>query len=253
MTRPRDTDPVDPRRTHEPGPEGRAPADSDYSATVLGSHWFSGGPIAGPAPDPPDTAETLTLPVLAAPTPTATLPAPPSDTASFTDVPPDRVEGSLLRFGPGVTASAPVPFPVTPPPPRRGGRLRGLRRYALAGAVLLAVLLWLGWDRFGPGPAVRSVTVGVPAGDPGCGGTAEITAVLATDGRPGTVRYQWVRNDGTASEVLTERLARGQDRATLRMLWTFRGEGSYAARAELRLLDPAHPPASAAFAYRCAR
>lgn len=54
----------------------RAPEGDDYSATVLGSHWFSG---------PPAPAEPVA---------------------------PDRVEGSVLRFGPGVTAAMPAPFPL---------------------------------------------------------------------------------------------------------------------------------------------
>lgn len=53
----------------------RTPEGDDYSATVLGSHWFSGPPPA-------------------------------------TEVAPDRVEGSVLRFGPGVTAAMPAPFPL---------------------------------------------------------------------------------------------------------------------------------------------
>ncbi|MFE2248490.1 hypothetical protein [Streptomyces lavendulae] len=69
----------------------RAPhGGDDYSATVLGSHWFTGPPT-------------------------------PEDAA------PDRVEGSVLRFGPGVTAAMPAPFPLGPaapapgPPPGGGG------------------------------------------------------------------------------------------------------------------------------------
>ncbi len=86
--------------------------DDEYSATVLGSHWFSG---------PPAAAEPVA---------------------------PDRVEGSVLRFGPGVTAAMPAPFPVSAalaaPPRRRRGA--GLRRYALAAVVLAAVLAYLGWQ-----------------------------------------------------------------------------------------------------------
>ncbi|GFH34602.1 hypothetical protein [Streptomyces pacificus] len=193
--------------------------------------------------------------------------------------PPDSVEGTVLRFGPGVTAAAreeyrrdgaaavwrPGTLPGTAARPDAAGASRppGARRYAPAAVILLAVFLLLCWQRYGPGPAVRGVTVDTDPAGPGCDGTAVVTAVVRTDGRPGALTYRWVRNDGTASQELTERLARGQDRATLRLLWTFRGEGAYRARAWLRLSPPSGPvsgpvsgpssgrDASAGFTYTC--
>ncbi|MFJ3515968.1 MULTISPECIES: hypothetical protein [unclassified Streptomyces] len=198
--------------------------DDDYSATVLGSHWFSG---------PPATTKRL----------------PPEAVA------PDRIEGSVLRFGPGVTAAMPAPFPigvavgVVAPPRRR--RLAGLRRYALAALVLAAVLAYLGWQRLGPGIEVRSVAVSTDPKGPACDATADVVAVVETDGRPGTLTYRWVRSDGTQSEQLTERVPRGQREARLHLLWTFRGTGSYPARAELQLVSPGQRTAAVDFTYRC--
>ncbi|MDI9884315.1 hypothetical protein QMZ92_07855 [Streptomyces sp. HNM0645] len=223
-------DPRVPFRTPPPSPDGEGhgpPSPEDYSATALASHW-----------------------------------------SELPDTPPDAVEGTVLRFGPGVTAAARERYdgdrttvvwhtgtlPGAAPPPARGaGRswASGLRRYALAAVILLAVLLFLGWQRFGPGPTVRGVAVDTDPGGPGCDGTAVVTAVVRTDGRPGALTYRWVRSDGTASEVLTERMARGQDRARLRLLWTFHGEGAYRARAELRLSSPSRHDASAEFLYTC--
>ncbi|MGW2036671.1 hypothetical protein [Streptomyces virginiae] len=201
--------------------DSRAPEGDDYSATVLGSHWFSG---------PPAPAEA---------------------------VEPDRVEGSVLRFGPGVTAAMPAPFPldaavaVPAAPRRRPGA--GLRRYTLAAVVLAAVLAYLGWQRFGPGIEVRDVAVTTDPAGPACDATADVVAVVGTDGRPGTLTYRWVRSDGTTSEELTERVPRGQAEARLHLLWTFRGTGSYQAKAELQLLSPAQRTASVNFTYRCTR
>ncbi|NXY98249.1 hypothetical protein HYE82_28545, partial [Streptomyces sp. BR123] len=176
--------------------------NDEYSATVLGSHWVGGPPAARP------------------------------------DVAPDRVDGSVLRFGPGVTAAAVAPFPVVPQPAparRRGG---GLRRYALAGAVLAAVLGYLCWQQYGPGVAVRDVAVTTDPAGPACGATADVVAVVRTNGRPGTLEYRWIRSDGTRSERMTERVARGQEEAGLHLLWTFRGAGDYPAGARLELLEP---------------
>ncbi|MFG2336269.1 hypothetical protein [Streptomyces yangpuensis] len=190
-------------------------SDEEYSATVLGSHWFSG---------PPQPQEAV----------------------------PDRVEGSVMRFGPGVTAAMPAPFPVVVPvvvPPRRRGA--GLRRYTLAAVVLAAVLAYLGWQRFGPGIEVRDVAVTTDPAGPACDATADVVAVVGTNGRPGTLTYRWVRSDGTKSEELTERVPRGQREARLHLLWTFRGTGSYQAKAELQLLSPGQRTAAVDFTYRC--
>ncbi|MFD7783764.1 hypothetical protein ACFV4Q_11810 [Streptomyces nojiriensis] len=201
-----------------------APEGDDYSATVLGSHWFSG---------PPDTTKRMA----------------PEEVA------PDRVEGSVLRFGPGVTAAMPAPFPVdlsaaVAPSPRRR-RLAGLRRYTLAALVLAAVLVYLGWQRFGPGIEVRDVAVSTDPKGPACDAAADVVAVVATNGRPGILTYRWVRSDGTRSERLTERVPRGQREARLHLLWTFRGTGSYPARAELQLVSPGQRTAAVDFTYRC--
>ncbi|WP_137991039.1 hypothetical protein [Streptomyces vilmorinianum] len=206
----------------------RIPQDPDeYSATVLGSHWFQ-----RPAED----------------------------------VAPDRVEGEVLRFGPGVTAAAlrrAADGPTTAQiwhgtlpgggaggvPPRRRGVLR---RYALACAVLLAVLAFLAWQRFGPEVSVRRVTVAAPEQPLACDGTADVVAVLETDGRPGTVTYRWERSDGTTSGLLREQLARHQTEARLHLLWTFRGQGEHRATARLVIVSPTPGhTAETRFTYRC--
>lgn len=193
-----------------------APQGDDYSATVLGSHWFSG---------PPEPAYAA----------------------------PDRVEGSVLRFGPGVTAAMPAPFPVVAAPPARRRRGAGLRRYALAAVVLAAVLAYLGWQRFGPALEVRELAVATDERGPACDSAADVVAVVRTNGRPGTLAYRWLRSDGTSSERLTERVPSGQRETRLHLLWTFQGAGTYAAKAELELLSPEGRTASAQFTYRCSR
>lgn len=208
---------------------GTSPAESDqYSATALGSHWFE-----RPAPHPV----------------------------------PDRVEGDVLRFGPGVTAfvhrrhnggataagvwhGTLAGQPSAPSQQRR--HRRGLRRYALATVVLVAVLAFLAWQRYGPQAAVRGVSVSAsPAAGPGCDGTADVVGVVRTDGRPGTLTYRWIRSDGTSSGVLREDVPRGRKQARLHLLWTFHGRGEYAARAELRIISPSPRTASTSFTYRC--
>jgi len=203
-------------------------ADDEYSATVLASHWIQ-------RPDSDTTA-------LAEP------PDPPDQ-----DTRPDRVEGTLLRFGPGVSAATlrranvTLPaVPVRPDPPRRSWR-----RHALPVLVLLAVIGFLLWQRYAQPLGVHDVTVTASGPAPGCDDTADVVATVRTDGRPGTLTYRWVRSDGTSSGVLREEVVRGQKRARLHLLWTFQGQGRYAARAELRLLSPVHRAVATHFAYRC--
>ncbi|MET9470050.1 hypothetical protein ABZY44_35720 [Streptomyces sp. NPDC006544] len=265
--------------------------DDDYSATVLGSHWISGPPEdpAGTGTErlrPPvgtpgeDATRRLETPGedatrrLETPGGDATPETPGGDATRPSQTPgegatreipgegvtrpsehpgaavPDRVEGSVLRFGPGVTAALPAPFPLhpRPEPPRRKGEWR---RYALATAVLLAVLAYLGWQRYGPALEVRDVAVATDAGGPACDATADVVAVVHTNGRAGVLTYRWLRSDGTQSEQLTERVPSGRREARLHLLWTFQGAGTYPAKAELQLVSPQRRTAAAEFTYRC--
>lgn len=220
----------------------RAPqGDDDYSATVLGSHWISG------PPERPDGTRRME-------TPDGTLHMEGPDGDGTVRLPggarPDRVEGSILRFGPGVTAALPVPFPLHPraEPPRRRSEWR---RYTLAAAILIAVLAYLCWQRYGPALEVRDLTVATDPKGPGCDATADVVAVVRTNGRPGVLTYRWVRSDGTRSEQQVERVPSGQREARLHLLWTFQGAGTYGARAELELVSPVRRTAATEFTYRC--
>ncbi|WP_245703336.1 hypothetical protein [Streptomyces lushanensis] len=244
---------------HGSGDETRpagGPGPDTYSATVLGSHWSEG---PDPAPDPTRAPEPATTASSPAPGPPAPLP----------EAAPDRVEGQVLRFGPGVTAAvrdrhhentttaaalwhgAPPGRPPGPEPAVPGRRSGGPRRYALAAAVLLAVVVFLAWQRYGPALAVQDVSVGTALRGPGCDGTSDIVGVVRTNGRPGTITYRWVRGDGTSSGPLREKVTRGQKTARLRLLWTFRGRGEYRATAELRITSPSRHTAVTRFVYRC--
>ncbi|MGW0494681.1 hypothetical protein ACWD0Z_04385 [Streptomyces sp. NPDC003007] len=211
--------------------DGRAPgdepgsADAEYSATVLASHWI----------ERPERDETLV-----------------DHAARKRPVPPDRVEGTVLRFGPGVTATVGhrthrtlAATPAPPPRPRRP------RRHALPVSVVLCVLALLAWQRLGPPLTVSAATVTARPAQLDCDGTASIVALVTTNGRPGTLSYRWVRSDGTSSGVLEEKTVRGQKRARLHLRWTFQGPGRHTARAELRILSPIERTATTRFTYAC--
>ncbi|MFF8428969.1 hypothetical protein ACF07Y_28180 [Streptomyces sp. NPDC016566] len=220
-----------PTAEHSPAHE-TGPRDAEYSATVLASHW-----IQRPEPDDTDT--------LAAPPGTQITPTTPTQ--------PDRVEGTVLRFGPGVTAAVAhrtdrtLPtVPPAPAPPRRS-----MRRHALPALVLVCVIAFLAWQHFQPSVGLRTVAVAVRPTTVGCDGTANIVGAVTTNGRPGTFSYRWRRSDGTASAVLRETVTRGQRQARLHLLWTFQGKGHYKARAELRILTPIHRTVATHLTYDC--
>ncbi|MFF4117536.1 hypothetical protein ACFY0P_29320 [Streptomyces sp. NPDC001714] len=215
-----------PTAGHVPDDRPSSP-DSEYSATVLASHWIQR----------PETDDTLVEPVPASASPTR----------------PDRVEGSVLRFGPGVTAAVAhrtvQSLPATSPAPAPSGRR--LRKNALPTLLVVAVLVFLAWQRFGQAVAVTQVAVTARPTVLGCDGTADIVGLVTTNGRRGTLSYRWVRSDGTASGVLHEVMVRGERHARLHLRWTFQGPGHRAARAELRILSPGHRATAAHFSYDC--
>ncbi|MEW2167833.1 hypothetical protein AB0912_33290 [Streptomyces sp. NPDC007084] len=226
-----------------PGAPGAPSAGDDYSATVLASHWIQ-------RPDSPDTTRISDPSASDTAAPEGSRARHGAAEATALDTAPDRVEGTLLRFGPGVNAdtvrrsaaAAPAPAPV---------RRRTWRRHALPAMVLLAVLAYLFWHGSEPSVGVDGVTIAATPASPGCGETADVTATVTTDGRAGELAYRWVRGDGTSSKTLYEEVTRGQKRARLHLLWTFQGEGRYAARAELRLLSPVRHTAGARLTYHC--
>jgi hypothetical protein len=227
--------------TEHPRAPGAPSPDDEYSATVLASHWIQ-------RPDSPDTltlsGDTATV-ALSGRT-AATVALPDSTTG---DTRPDRVEGTLLRFGPGVNAD--TMRRVTEVPPAVPVRRRTWRRHALPAVVLLAVVAFLLWHRAAPSLAVDGVTVSAAPSSPGCDETADITGTVTTDGRPGTLTYRWVRSDGTFSKVLHEDMTRGQKQARLHLLWTFQGDGRYEASAELHLISPVRRTVSTGLTYHC--
>ncbi|MGW2748372.1 hypothetical protein [Streptomyces sp. NPDC001450] len=219
----------DPTGGPAPG-DGPRSADAEYSATVLGSHWIERPEPDGTVLEEPSTAKNQ--PTLAA----------------------DRTEGSVLRFGPGVTAAVAHrthrTLPAVQPPPAAAPRRR-LRRHALPALVVLLVLAFLAWQRLGPPVAVRTVAVSARPAALGCDDTTDIVGLVTTNGRPGTLTYRWIRSDGTASGVLREVVVRGQRQARLHLRWTFQGEGHRTARADLRILSPAHRPVTTHVTYAC--
>ncbi|MEV0535690.1 hypothetical protein [Kitasatospora sp. NPDC050463] len=187
------------------------------------------------------------------PTGTTTLVEPPPGEQPPSEQP--LAPGELRRFGPGVPPQAAAVWhgtavPRAPQQPRPRRVWRWLVPVAVLSAVL-AVLAFLFWRFTTPALAVTGVGVTTDPAGPGCGGTAVITAAVETDGGAGTVRYHWLRSDGTTSGEITQEVGSGAHRTDLVLRWSFEGQGSLQAAATLEILSPAPRTATASFAYRC--
>jgi hypothetical protein len=223
--------PVVPWESPDPGPEPtwqdpdvqptiRDVDDDAYVPTVLGADWTIPEPEPEPEPQP----------------------APDSEVRHFgPGVPPLGLTDTAVGVWRGTEKSK---------KDSRGRWLHRLRRYRLAAAVVAVVLVWLFWQRQTADLRITQVTART-SGVLGCDGTAEVVAVVNTNGAAGSFTYEWNRSDGTSSGPREARLGRGQDETRLRLLWTFHGKGTSKAAARLVIESPGRHTASAAFTYTC--
>ena len=119
----------------------------------------------------------------------------------------------------------------------------------ITAAVIGGVAFWW-WHRLG-GIRVESASVSSAPSVVGCAATADVVAVVDTNGRRGVLRYRWVRNDGQTTEELSQTIAGGQRSVTLHLAWTFAGRGNFAAVATLDIRSPDPITAQGHFRYRC--
>ncbi|MER7584315.1 hypothetical protein [Kitasatospora sp. NPDC097691] len=211
----------------------------------------------GPSPDDHESATFLdptvwdSAPAPAPPAPVLSAPPPPTPAAPPTPTP------ELRRIGPGVPPQAAAVWrgkastggPV--PPARRRRAAFGRLVWAAVLLVLPAVLL----TRCHVDPPLDLTGVSVtaaPAAGPTCGGTAVLTASVTTNGNPGTIRYRWLRNDGTSSGELVQPVQSGERQVDLVLRWTFDGPGTLRATATVEVLTPQRLSGSTTFRYSCA-
>jgi hypothetical protein len=125
----------------------------------------------------------------------------------------------------------------------------------LATLVLVAAAAWTGWQwwqRLHNRVEVANVAV-APAPQPaaGCDIQYDIVGTITTNGKAGTISYEWIRSDGQESGTLKQSVAAGQTSTTVHLYWKFTGEGSMTATATLRVLDPTRLDGATQFHYSC--
>ncbi|MGI5126059.1 hypothetical protein ACQEVB_04510 [Pseudonocardia sp. CA-107938] len=162
-------------------------------------------------------------------------------------VEPDPAPADGTRFGPGVPPVAAWTVPAR----RRSRSGPGAVLLAtVATAAFVGLVVWLLLSR----PAPLQVTgTAVSVAEPGtaCDVTVDVVGTIDTNGQAGVVRYQWLRSDGTTSAVLVETVESGVTSVQVHLMWTLAGEGTYPARATLRVLAPDPGEAAAGFTYTC--
>ncbi|MCG6493782.1 hypothetical protein [Kitasatospora sp. A2-31] len=241
----------------------RLDADDPGSATFLDPRVWGGAPQAGetstlvdtrtggrtvPAPPAADETDATGTVESAATAPTDSSPTGGrKEERSF-------APGELRRFGPGVPPQAAAVWHGAAVPDREQPGRRRASRWLVPLAVLLAVLALLAflfWRFTSPALAVTGVGVTTDPAGPGCGGTAVITATVETDGGAGTIRYRWLRSDGTTSDEIRQDVESGARKADLVLRWSFEGRGELQATATLQILSPDARTAAVSFPYRC--
>jgi len=137
----------------------------------------------------------------------------------------------------------------------RTSRSEGGQRWILPLTVLIIVVAVVAYFLFGrssPAVSVTGVSVRASSATLGCSGQETLTGVITTAGGAGTVSYQWVRSDGTKSDVLNQAVSSGDKSVDVTLVWNFDGTGSMRATAVLDVLGPGTPrSASASFDYKC--
>jgi len=161
-------------------------------------------------------------------------------------------DDEVVRFGPGVPQVAAPVAPTWGPsaPRRRRARWRGVLGTLLTAALVAAVL----WFLLPGGEPLRVAAAGVaPTVEPGraCDVTVDVVGTVTTNGRPGTITYQWERSDGQTSAVLSQTVPEGTSVVEVHLMWTLSGTGTYPAQATLRVLTPDASEAVGGFTYRC--
>lgn len=117
-------------------------------------------------------------------------------------------------------------------------------------ALVAGVVAWL-LTHGGPPLEARAAQVTADSRAGACDTAVDVVGTITTNGRPGSITYQWVRNDGQPTDVLTQTVAAGATTTQVHLQWSFSGRGRFNAVATLRVLDPAPSEARGAFAYSC--
>ncbi|GIG61257.1 hypothetical protein Lfu02_56290 [Longispora fulva] len=161
-----------------------------------------------------------------------------------------------LRFGGGIPAGVEEAWKTGPPVPPKPGKkpVKRWRRIVgglVTGAIIGGVVGYFWW--YNAHPLKVTAAAVAPASPPGngCDVTVDVVGTVTTNGRPGTITYQWLRSDGEATQELSQSVSSGTRSVPLHLHWKFSGKGEYQAKATLKVLGPTPTEAAGEFTYSC--
>lgn len=166
-----------------------------------------------------------------------------------------RDSPSSLRIGHGVVADAIAAPPRTPRAARPfWGRVTRVLS-SLVTLVLLVAAAWTAWQWWQASQHKVTVThvVVAPAHllNNQCNVQYDIVGTIITNGKAGTISYEWLRSDGQSSGTLEQSVASGETSTTVHLYWKFTGKGSMTATATLHVLSPSQVQGATQFPYAC--
>ncbi len=147
--------------------------------------------------------------------------------------------------------------PAWPQPSKRRTRHRRLR-IVVSTLITVAIVAGAGayaWARTHH-PPLKVIDVAVMlARPPGtqCNVTVDVIGTIFTNGNGGQVSYQWIQDGNLTLPVTTITVASGQSSTPVQLQWTFHGQGTDHATAELRVLSPDPAAGQTRFTYACTR
>lgn len=238
-----------------PGPGSPTGAADGEAGTVVPGHEPVTRPRLGDAaalPSHPITEVVVPQPNDAAapaePVTESTLPR--SRPADVPVQPPvAAAPGDLVRYGPGVPAAPPAArveltaervWRGSPGPRRRRARLRQVLGSALT-VILLAASGVLFYLRFHHVPLHVTRVAIVRSGGAACRLT--VTGQISTNGRPGTVTYQWLFPTGPP-QTLHQSVSPGQSTVDVQVMADGSGHGMASQLVWLQVLGPDRRTAS---------
>jgi len=173
---------------------------------------------------------------------------PPSFFAPRPELPgAPRTSDGATRFGPG------VPIGEQPLPTRTGKQSHWPRlvvNIVLTAAIVVGIVGYVVW-RSGAPLHVKTVSVSVDRHfGVGCQLDADISGTVTTTGS-GTLTYQWQRNDGVVTGVLTTKVTDSSKPTIVHLRWIFSGPGNQHAGVTLLVLGPDKQQAATTFDYIC--
>ena len=140
-------------------------------------------------------------------------------------------------------------WPAARQRPRRRPVWRGVVSTLITAAIAAGVGAYI-WEREHQAFKITNVHLGTANELVGCNGTADLIGTITTNGRGGTISYQWVE-DGQAKPTLVADAASGSDKTQVELKWALHGRGTGSFVAQLRVLDPQQGESSITFPYSC--